>query len=267
MPCAATSMWPKGTEECTVSTIEWFDVRPWNRVATSWWVFYAVVSTAYVFALRSRSATRPRIGSRVVVAWNAALSVFSIWGALTSGRHYARRIATAGVAASLCGDGEWFCVDEMGLAMLLFVASKPVELVDTLILRLRGKQIGFLHWFHHLSVMWYTWHAFVVRTSIGIAFATINYHVHALMYTYYALTQSSTLRPLLERASRVITVIQIAQMCVGLSVCVYALTTEGCNHDPVNTLAATAMYGAYLLLFVHFYYRRNVIAQRKTKVG
>lgn len=38
-----------------------------------------------------------------------------------------------------------------------FALSKPIELLDTLFLILRKRPVIFLHWYHHVTVLLYTW--------------------------------------------------------------------------------------------------------------
>ena len=44
------------------------------------------------------------------------------------------------------------------------------ELVDTLFIVLRKKPLIFLHWYHHITVMMYTWHAYKDHTASGWLF-------------------------------------------------------------------------------------------------
>ena len=43
-----------------------------------------------------------------------------------------------------------------------FIFSKIPELVDTVFLVLQKKPVIFLHWFHHVTVLLYCWHAYTV---------------------------------------------------------------------------------------------------------
>ena len=52
---------------------------------------------------------------------------------------------------------------------------------------LRNREVIFLHWFHHATVLLYCWHAFHNSIAPGIWFAAMNYVVHSIMYLYYFL--------------------------------------------------------------------------------
>lgn len=93
------------------------------------------------------------------------------------------------------------------------------ELVDTVFLVLQKKPVIFLHWFHHVTVMLYCWHAYVNRIGPGIWFGGINYAVHSVMYLYYFLAtynrQSKLVRTITSMMQMPITIIQILQMVVS----------------------------------------------------
>lgn len=221
------------------------------------WYVPCVASAAYGVMLAAPSLKEPCIGSGVVFVWNVFLAVFSWVGAFTTLSFLVPKVVHEGFLSSVCDDMTWFSTDAMGLALTAFVLSKPVELVDTVLLKLRGRPIIFLHWYHHVSVMFYTWHAFVTRSSLGPWFATMNYCVHALMYSYYALTQQARLRPRLVRVGPLITRLQISQMFVGIGLAMLATTTPDCNDAPANTRLALGMYTSYAVLFVLFHRSRS----------
>lgn len=68
--------------------------------------------------------------------------------------------------------------------MHVFYVLLTVE-VDTVFLVLRKREVIFLHWFHHVTVLLYCWHAYHHSVAAGLWFATMNYSVHSIMYLYY----------------------------------------------------------------------------------
>lgn len=153
--------------------------------------------------------------------------------------------------------GSRFATGARGLAMLAFMLSKVPELLDTAFLIARGKPVGFLHWFHHFSVLSYCWLAYARLSSSGFFFASMNFAVHALMYSYYAL-QAAGARP---RWGAVVTRVQIAQMIagcaiVGASAWLQLAHRRACE-DPAVLAAAAAIYASYLALFVRFFFSKH----------
>ena len=64
-----------------------------------------------------------------------------------------------------------------GLWVGLFIYSKMPELLDTAFLTFQKKPVIFLHWFHHVTVLLYCWHAYHHQVSSGLWFASMNYCV------------------------------------------------------------------------------------------
>lgn len=131
------------------------------------------------------------------------------------------------------------------------------ELLDTVFVVLKKRNLIFLHWYHHVTVLLYCWHAYVNRSSTGLYFCAMNYAVHALMYFYYYLAAIG-MRPSWDI---VVTALQISQMFVGICICaaVYVYQQPGpdgvpsfCDVTPSNFTSALIMYGSYFALFVAF---------------
>jgi elongation of very long chain fatty acids protein 6 len=68
-----------------------------------------------------------------------------------------------------------------------FVMSKFVELFDTLFIVVHKKQLLFLHWYHHITVLIFCWYCWTQTQPMGIIFCVVNYAVHSVMYFYYYL--------------------------------------------------------------------------------
>ena len=98
----------------------------------------------------------------------------------------------------------------------LMTLSKVVELGDTIFIVLRKSQLSFLHWYHHITVLVYTWYAITPRPSaLSIWFSSMNYTVHTIMYTYYALRASGY-----KIFSRVAKVRGTCSACTSTELCV-----------------------------------------------
>jgi hypothetical protein len=136
----------------------------------------------------------------------------------------------------------------------LYILSKPLELIDTVLLMLKRKPISTLHWTHHLLTMLYSWYAAMNQSNINthffLLFCFINLAVHAIMYGYYFL-QSYTHIP--KFISKCITGIQILQFIVGL---IWTWIWRNKIHNFVWYITLM-MYTYYLVLFINFYYRKH----------
>jgi len=123
--------------------------------------------------------------------WNIALALFSIFGTGHVLTFLAIQIYTTGLTESVCSTYQNYATGPVGFWMVAFLISKVFEFGDTLLLILsHGKRPAFLHWFHHATVLPFTWRTFVLQTSYGQWLAALNYTVHAVMYTYFALNDT-----------------------------------------------------------------------------
>lgn len=144
--------------------------------------------------------------------------------------------------------------------MWLFALSKIFEMGDTLWLVLRKRPVPFIHYYHHTSVLLYTWYAAICLAPIGWLFGTINALVHTIMYTYYFLS-SCGYKPAWGRH---VTRIQLIQMVIGITIAgawdyYYLAGYEMPLKYPLHTnlvWSGVVMYGSYFVLFLHLYINR-----------
>ncbi|KAM9701289.1 very long chain fatty acid elongase 6-like [Menidia menidia] len=138
-----------------------------------------------------------------------------------------------------------------------FVLSKAPELGDTVFVVLRKQRLLCLHWYHHATVLLYSWYSYKDQVAGGGWFMTMNYLVHALMYSYYAARASGRRPP--RPLAMAVTAAQILQMAMGLAV---LALVQAWRHGPrcpshaANVLCGSALYLSYLLLFARFFHRQ-----------
>ena len=150
-------------------------------------VFAITLYLVFVFYvpgfLEHREALRLK---HAFAAWNAALAIFSCIGTTRTAPYLYDAVTAKGLDYTLCTHPKrWFMDGPVGLWMALFIYSKIPELLDTCFLVLQKKRVLFLGWFHHTTVLLYCWHAFHNVIATGLWFATMNYAVHTVMYSYY----------------------------------------------------------------------------------
>ena len=190
-------------------------------------IFAICLYLAAVFWLPPRlEGTKPLSLRRTWALWNLALALFSCCGAARTVPTLVRAAREHGLRYTMCTDSAaWYLGPDhrpCGLWMTLFIFSKIPELLDTIFLVAQQKDVIFLHWFHHVTVLLYCWHAFTsTPAATGLWFAAMNYSVHSVMYLYYFLSIAG-LRRLARPIAPIITVVQIAQMAVGSGVTLLA---------------------------------------------
>ncbi|KAK7922220.1 hypothetical protein WMY93_009122 [Mugilogobius chulae] len=174
-----------------------------------------------------------------LVLWSLTLAVFSIFGAIRTGSYMTFILMTKGL--------------------------KHPELGDTLFIVLRKQKLIFLHWYHHITVLLYSWYSYKDMVAGGGWFMTMNYLVHAVMYSYYALRAAGF--KVSRKFAMFITLTQITQMLMGCVVnyLVYSWMQQGqeCPSHMQNIVWSSLMYLSYFVLFVQFFYEAYVTKAKK----
>merc|ERR1711871_623123 len=163
---------------------------------------------------------------------------------------------------ALCAKPTLDLAGPSGIGFLVFTMSKVPELVDTVLLIVQRKNVMFLHWYHHITVLLYTWKAYSDGSVIGSWMACMNYTVHAVMYTYYCLNYVG-LRSYLRILRPFITGLQLAQMVAGILIVAGAHYFNGqpggCPHVTDSSIFyGGLMYFSYFLLFLEFFWKNYV---------
>ena len=137
----------------------------------------------------------------------------------------------------------------------MFIMSKLPELIDTVFIVLRKQPLIFLHWYHHATVLIYCWYSYHEFASSGRWFMGMNFIVHSLMYTYYALRALKF--NLSRHISKLITSLQLIQMIIGCIVNYTAWTIKlqnrQCAISDENIKYSFLMYFTYFMLFFQFF--------------
>ncbi|KAF0977641.1 hypothetical protein FDP41_003633 [Naegleria fowleri] len=221
----------------------------------------------------AKDAKRP-ILKMVMFLWNLFLSVLSLamlLGASVPWFTYLKNDYAWDLPGLICEEKHVLGPEE-GLPHIvwayIFALSKYLELFDTVLLVIKhpDRKVPFLHWFHHLTVLLFTWYAVYTQYAVGYCFIIMNSLIHTFMYYYYALTELGY-RP---SWNFLLTIGQITQMILGIvfnSIFAYKFfknrdagvpAEKNCRCDaPYEImLSCVAMYGAYLYLFVDFFVRK-----------
>lgn len=195
--------------------------------------------------------------------WNLFLAIFSLIGAYRTMPHLLYKLFVHqhdefGWTYTFCETPmRYYGSGAVGFASVWFVYSKFFEFFDTAILVLRKKPVGFLHWFHHATVLLFCWDAYRTHQTTGLYFIAMNYFVHAIMYFYYFLTACGY-RP---KWAPIVTTLQIVQMVIGMLVSFWhyylkQYSGRRCHGSVTNLHFCFAMYLSYFALFMQFALRR-----------
>ena len=260
-----------------------FDFEIVHKWFTEYWTVCLYASALYavtIFGLNQYMKDKPKGYDvrRWLFMWSTGLAVFSILGCSIGGVRLWSAVFEEGFMATLCLPKRYGAIstahlarNRYGLWTLCFVLSKIVELGDTYFIILKKQQLIFLHWYHHITVLLYTWFAYSEFTAINQWFLWINYTVHSVMYTYYSVRASGIYRPPIW-INMFITILQIVQMIIGLAINIYVYLNVGdpdwnCDSNTDYGLqlcyVSFAMYFSYFLLFVNFFLGTYVFNSNK----
>lgn len=228
-----------------------------------YWYLSIWAAIAYVFLIFGGKKVMERYDkfglTKSLALWNAMLAVFSIIGAIRMIPNLYYAVTVQSFHDSVCSD-EWTRLPVITLWTALFSISKIVELGDTVFIVLRKQPLILLHWYHHITVLIYTWYSLADRTSSGRWYIAMNYSVHSVMYAYYGMRALRYRAPQIVRMA--ITIFQLSQMVVGVYIAtyVYKLKQAGtaCGITDNNMKLSFLMYFSYFLLFLKFFYEAYV---------
>lgn len=251
-----------------------------NMMKSNNYILPASAVCLYIlFLVIGRSYMKDRKPFQLTTAfayWNLFLSIFSFYGVTRTVPHLLYRLATESLEDSVCKSAHvGYGGGVTGLAVQIFILSKIPELLDTVFLILLKKEVIFLHWYHHITVLLYCWNSYVTESAAGLWFVAMNYSVHSVMYLYFYLQTTNQTPKWMKKNAFFITFMQIMQMFVGTSIVIaclyynqygtkvykYKFSQSKCGNDDSNLIAGGVMYASYFALFVHFAVRRFVLGK------
>eukprot|EP00386_Alphamonas_edax_P003673 GDKI01011115.1.p1 GENE.GDKI01011115.1~~GDKI01011115.1.p1 ORF type:complete len:377 (+),score=129.21 GDKI01011115.1:84-1214(+) len=263
-------------------------VTTWSR--QQYWLspFFCVVYAIMITLGPRLMKNRPAFDLKEPLKyWNLFLAVFSFLGAMHCVPHLFLCLAKFGFRYTVVAPAaQMYMNGPVGFWTMCFIYSKYFELIDTAFIILRKKPMMFLHWYHHLTVLLYTWDAYCQEMPTGQYFIAMNYTVHAIMYFYYYLAACS--KP--PKWALLITVMQITQMIIGFGVTLasiyYSFTLTAASFFPAtldaddvanahtkfgHTISLTnayfglVIYGSYFYLFCQFFVKRYILGAKPGK--
>ena len=172
-------------------------------------IWFSAIYLILIFGGKYLMKDRPPFTIRpALTIWNTFLAIFSTLGAARTIPETVFVLQNYGWKYSICNASYYD-----GTTLLwtyLFGLSKLIELGDTIFIVLRKQNLIFLHWYHHITVLIYAWYIYSRYLGTGRYLIIMNFSVHAIMYSYYALKSLRIKVP--KVISMCITTLQISQV-------------------------------------------------------
>ncbi|CEF70822.1 Elongation of very long chain fatty acids protein [Strongyloides ratti] len=236
-----------------------------------YWKLSFVIALIYIIMIRMiENAMKEKRAfelKKSLFLWNTSLAIFSIIGMIRSGEEFLYVFFNKPFTHSICYSMNpnepvafWACA---------FALSKVAELFDTIFLVLRKRKVIFLHWYHHVVVLIYSWNSAVELTAAGRWFIFMNFSVHSIMYSYYALTSIGLRFP--KIVSMAVTILQTSQMLIGVAIScsVYYLRSVinmiPCQQSYENLTLCFSIYLSFAILFMNFFIKSYFSRKDKMK--
>uniref|UniRef100_T1J205 Elongation of very long chain fatty acids protein n=1 Tax=Strigamia maritima TaxID=126957 RepID=T1J205_STRMM len=174
-------------------------------------IIYLLLIYAGERYMRSREAFVLR---KPLIAWNLSLALFSVAGTCRFLPEVIHVWTRYGYQYTVCNPSYFLDNPVIASWVWFFLYSKLVELGDTIFIISRKQKLLFLHSYHHVTVLLYTWYSTQQEISTARWFISMNFTVHSVMYSYYALKAMKVFVP--RPIAVTITSAQLLQMLVGL---------------------------------------------------
>ncbi|XP_040847730.1 elongation of very long chain fatty acids protein 3 [Ochotona curzoniae] len=242
------------------------DMRPF--LEEYWATSFPIALVYLLLILVGQNYMKTRKGFHLqwpLILWSFCLAVFSIVGAVRTWAYMGTLALSRGLKHTVCFS-ESIEHSIIKFWSWVFLLSKIIELGDTAFIILRKRPLIFVHWYHHSTVLVFTCFGYKNKVPSGGWFMTMNFGVHAVMYTYYTLKAAKVRSP--QLLPMLITSLQILQMFVGATVGVltYIWRQEpGCHTTAEHFFWSLVLYTTYFILFAHFFCQAYLKPKAKAK--
>ncbi|XP_055976498.1 elongation of very long chain fatty acids protein 3 [Sorex fumeus] len=234
-----------------------------------WSSCFIIVPIYLLLILVGKAYMKTRKGfnlQKPLILWSFSLSVFSILGAVRTWSYMGTLWHQYSPKHTVCFSF-YTSTSVIKFWSSIFTFSKVIELGDTAFIILRKRPLIFVHWYHHSTVLMFASFGMKQKVPAGGWFMTMNFGVHAIMYSYYTLKAAQVKPP--KILPMLITSLQILQMAVGVSVSIMAYIWRqdyGCFMTEHALFWSAVLYTSYFILFAHFFHRTYIIPKSKAKV-
>ncbi|XP_033200974.2 very long chain fatty acid elongase 6-like [Bombus vancouverensis nearcticus] len=247
------------------------DTQKWIQNNFQYCYYCCIIYVILIFGGKYYMSSRPKFDlKRPLALWSGFFAVFSIIGFCRTAPEMFSTLRHHGFYHSICIPSNLLQDHVSGFWTWVFVLSKIPEFGDTIFIVLRKQPLIFLHFYHHLTVVLFSWFTYAETTALSRWYTVMNYFVHSWMYSYYTLKAMQYKLP--KGFAMMITTMQLVQMvigCVATIVAYYYPEIRGleCYITRKNVIFGFAIYFSYLILFGKFFFKAYLSDKRKNKVG
>ncbi|RIB18401.1 ELO family [Gigaspora rosea] len=213
------------------------------------WITYFVVIIGLKIFMKERTPFTLRV---IVAAHNLFLCILSAIMFGYSVIDLFKRWQERGIGECFCTSDESSLKGRLFYITYIYYLSKFIELIDTVILVLKKKEIIFLHWYHHSIVILMVWSWLQDANMYASMGMIANTFIHIFMYYYYFVA-------VLGRSvwfKKYVTTGQIIQFSISFILSVpylYYHFTKECQYGFSAFLFSICCNGSFLVLFIRFY--------------
>jgi hypothetical protein len=252
----------------------WVGREAWEANATAfvwrhWW-FFVLAGVAYlpfVFGLQAWMKNRQAYDlRRPLILWNLFMATFSTAGFFSIVYPLVINWIYPGGGLTprefICSASYCYKFGDCAIWVFVFNMSKILEFTDSIFIVLRKRPLHFLHYYHHVITYFFCLYAGQNMHNYncgGYFFCLMNFFVHGIMYSYYAL-RAMGYHPSFDIG---ITFLQILQMVLGVAIISISATCE--RVDPIGTAFGYLIYFSFFVLFCKFFYYRYIATPAPTK--
>ncbi|CAG8726101.1 5379_t:CDS:2 [Funneliformis mosseae] len=230
--------------------------------------YFAIVFGGQVF-MKNRTVIKLRF---IFQVHNLLLTLSSLALLILFAEQLIPIVFRNGIFYAVCNNDAW--TQRLELLYYLNYLVKYWELIDTVFLVLKKKELEFLHVYHHSMTMALCFSQLEGTTSVSWVPITLNLLVHVFMYYYYFRAAGGA------RIwwKKYLTTMQIVQFIIDLFFvyfCSYTYFTAtywpwmpnygSCSGSESAAIFGCALLSSYLLLFIGFYkktYKKGATATK-----
>ena len=223
--------------------------------------FVLVLSTKQYIASRGKAFSLASFS----VLYNSGLSVLSLLLFVLHCSEVARLLSRHSFWSVLCDERVEHTRGRHVFVYYILYLTKVLELSDTLLLCLRGKQTPFIHLYHHAMTVVFAFLHLHEQTCIAWTMPILNLAVHVVLYAYFALHEMGV-RVWWKRH---LTLMQVTQFYLTFVPSIVALLpriiftisptlplAHACHGSWTGVGLGVPLLAVYLLLFQSLYQQR-----------